>query len=421
MTSIMVNGGKSLKGDIFIQGSKNAALPMLAASLLNRGVTRLYGCPRISDVDGMIRILQSLGCAVEYGDNYVQIDTSAASGHFVSGDCAGQMRSSVFMMGAMLGRFGEVFIPYPGGCTIGKRPIDIHLETLRQMNVALSESEDGIYGYSHQILGTAVDLRYPSVGATENVILAAVTAKGKTVIRHAAREPEIIDLCLMLNKMGADIHGMGTANITIYGTEKLHDVEFTISADRIVASTYLAAAAATCGNIQVFNVWEREVKSVLQVLAHMGCGIVVQNKRIRVVGAQMIFSVEHIHTRPFPGFPTDMQSQIMACLSMADGISEIYEHVFEDRFKIAAELNKMGADISLEGEKAVIRGVSELHGASVNALDLRGGAGLIIAGLMAEGETTVNNAFYVKRGYQDICGDFYALGAEIKERTLQSA
>lgn len=416
MTSILVDGGVSLKGDIFIQGSKNAALPMLAASLLNRGVTRLYGCPDISDVKGMLEILESLGCFIIYGENYVQIDSSEAAGHFVCGDHVGRMRSSLFMMGAMLGRFGEVFVPYPGGCSIGKRPIDIHLDALRQMNVALTENEDGIYGYSKQMLGTVIELRYPSVGATENIILAAVLAKGKTVICHAAKEPEIIDLCLMLNKMGADIHGMGTENIVIYGVRTLKDVEFTICGDRIVAATYLAAAAATCGNIQVFNVWEREVKAVLQVFANMGCGIVVQNKRIRVIGAQMIFPVEHIHTRPFPGFPTDMQSQIMACLSMASGTSVIYEHVFEDRFKIASELKMMGADIVLDHQKAIIHGVPQLYGASVSAYDLRGAAALVIAGLMAEGETEVNNAFYVKRGYQDICGDLQSVGARIKEK-----
>lgn len=418
MAQIVIDGGRSLRGDIFIQGSKNAALPMLAASLLNRGITRLYGCPKISDVSGMLAILESIGCLVEYGDHYVQIDSSQANGHQVCVSSAGQMRSSVFMMGALLGRFGEVSIPYPGGCTIGQRPIDIHLEALRQMNISLVESEEGIYGYSRQILGTTIDLRYPSVGATENIILAAVTARGCTVINHAAKEPEIIDLCLLLNKMGADIHGMGTGCITIFGVKILHDVAFTICADRIVAATYLAAAAVTCGNVQVFNVWEYEIKSVLQVLAHMGSGIVVQNKRIRVIGPQMIFPVDNIHTRPFPGFPTDMQSQMMACLSMAHGTSVIYEHIFEDRFKIVEELRKMGAKIVIEHEKAVIYGVESLYGANVHACDLRGSAALVIAGLMAEGCTTIDNSFYIKRGYQDICGDLKCLGAQIEERNM---
>lgn len=392
---------------------------MLAATLLNRGVTKLYGCPKITDVSRMLDILKSLGCDVSWENGCIRVDTSGASGHFVSEACAGQMRSTVFMMGAMLGRFGEVFIPYPGGCTIGKRPIDIHLDALRQMNVALVEDREGIYGCTKQILGTVIDLRYPSVGATENIILAAVTANGKTVINHAAKEPEIIDLCLLLNKMGADIHGMGTETIVIYGVEVLHDAEFTVSGDRIAASTYLAAAAVTCGNVCIFNVWEREIKSVLQVLAQMGCGIVIQNKRVRVIGPQMTFAVDQIHTRPFPGFPTDMQSQMMACLTMANGTSEIYEHVFEDRFKIAGELNKMGADITVDHQKATIRGIGQLHGAAVSACDLRGGAALVIAGLMAEGETTINNAFYVKRGYQDICGDLKFLGARIEERKAQ--
>lgn len=416
MTSVVVNGGISLKGDIFIQGSKNAALPMLAAALLNQGTTRLYGCPDISDVHGMLEILKSLGCSVEYGSNYVQIDSSEANDHFVSGEQAGQMRSSVFMMGAMLGRFGEVFIPYPGGCTIGKRPVDIHLDALRQMNVALVESEDGIYGYSKQIIGTTIELRYPSVGATENIILAAVTACGRTVIHHAAKEPEIIELCILLNKMGADIHGMGTENIVIYGVKRLKDVSFTISGDRIVAATYLAAAAVTGGDIRIFNVWERELKATLQILACMGCRVIVQNKCVRVIGAPVLRSVDHIHTRPFPGFPTDMQSQIMACLTVADGMSTIHEHIFEDRFKIAGELNKMGANIILEQQKAVIYGVPKLYGACVSACDLRGGAALVIAGLAARGETQIEHAFYIKRGYQDICGDLRCVGAHIEER-----
>jgi len=419
VTSILVHGGISLNGDVFIQGSKNAALPMLAASLLNRGVTKLYGCPDISDVRGMLAILESLGCAVEKGSDYVRIDSGGADGHFVSGECAGQMRSSVFMMGAMLGRFGEVAIPYPGGCTIGSRPVDIHLEALRQMNVALTENEDGIYGYSRQILGTVIRLRYPSVGATENIILAAVTAKGRTVIHNAAKEPEIIDLCLMLNKMGADIHGMGTGCITIYGVCVLHDVSFTVCGDRIVAATYLAAAAATCGSVTVYNVWEREIKAVLQVLAQTGCGIVVQNKRVRVIGPQILCPVDAVQTRPFPGFPTDMQSQLMACLSVAHGTSIIYENVFEARFKTAGELVKMGADITLERQKAVIRGVPELHGAKVTASDLRGGAALVIAGLAASGETEIMDIHYIRRGYQDICGDLRALGAGIEERKTQ--
>lgn len=415
MASFIVYGGEGLHGDIFIQGSKNASLPILAATLLHCGVTRIYGCPDITDIRQMLRILEYLGCRIERGVNYIEIDAKAAAYSPVHEEDACQMRSSLFLMGALLGRFGEVLLPYPGGCAIGKRPIDIHLEALRQMNVSLVEDEHGIYGYTKTLTGTVLNLRYPSVGATQNIILAAVKADGKTVIKNAAKEPEIVELCLMLNKMGADIHGMGTSRVTIYGVSHLHDTSFTMTADRIVASTYLAAAAITCGNVRVMNVWEHDIKSVLQVLAQMGCGIVVQSKRIRVIGPQMLFAVEEIHTRPFPGFPTDMQSQILACLSVAYGDSCIYEHIFENRFRIVPELKKMGADIRVQQQCAQVHGVKALHAGRVTAMDLRGGAGLVLAALAAEGKTCIDGAEFIRRGYENICADLNMLGASVEE------
>ena len=415
MASFIVYGGEGLHGDIFIQGSKNASLPILAATLLHCGVTRIYGCPDITDIRQMFHILEYLGCRIERSASYIEVDASAAAYCPVHEEDACQMRSSLFLMGALLGRFGEVLLPYPGGCAIGRRPIDIHLEALKQMNVSLVEDENGIYGYSRELTGTVLNLRYPSVGATQNIILAAVKADGKTVILNAAKEPEIVELCLLLNKMGADIHGMGTSKVTIYGVKHLHDTSFTIAADRIVAATYLAAAAVTCGNVRVMNVWEHDVKAVLQVLAQMGCGIVVQSKKIRVVGPQMLFAVDELHTRPFPGFPTDMQSQLLACLSIAHGESYIYEHIFENRFKIVPELQKMGADISISKQCAHVFGVQGLHGAEVFAKDLRGGAGLVLAALAAEGTTCIHGAEFIKRGYEDISADLNSLGATVKE------
>lgn len=415
MSSFIVHGGEGLHGDIFIQGSKNASLPIMAATLLHCGITRIYGCPDITDIEQMLYLLKYLGCHIERDKHYIEVDTRPATYRPVHAKDACQMRSSLFLMGALLGRFEEFALPYPGGCAIGKRPIDIHLEALRQMNVSIVEDKEGIYGYTKGLTGTVIRLRYPSVGATQNIILAAVKADGRTVIKNAAKEPEIVELCLMLNKMGANIHGMGTSSVTIYGVSHLHDTSFNIPADRIVASTYLTAAAATCGNVRVMNVWEHDIKAVLQVLAQMGCGIVIQSKKIRVIAPQVLFAIDEIHTRPFPGFPTDVQSQIMACLAIAHGDTHVYEHVFENRFKIVPELKKMGADIELNQQCATIHGVLQLHGAHVAARDLRGGAGLVLAGLIAEGETLVNGADFIKRGYENICNDLNMLGADIKE------
>lgn len=413
MTSLKIDGGASLNGDIFIQGSKNAALPILAGTLLNKGQVKLLSCPAISDVYQMVEILKQMGCEVTWEENQLCVDTTYASYRQVTNECAGQMRSSVFLMGALLGRFGEFSLPYPGGCAIGSRPVDIHLEAMKLMGVSIREDEAGIYGCTTGLKGAYIPLRYPSVGATENIILAAVLAEGNTFVENAACEPEIVDLCLMLNKMGGRIHGMGTKNISIEGVKELHDVSFNISADRIVAATYLSAAAITCGNVGVMNIWEHDIKSVLQVLAQMGCGIVVHNKRVRVIGPQVISPVDHISTRPFPGFPTDMQSQLMTCLSIAKGVSHIHEKIFENRFRIVPQLRKMGANIVVKEREAVITGVEQLTGTTVAAKDLRGGAALVIAGLISEGTTTIENPAYIQRGYEDIARDLNALGASI--------
>lgn len=416
MTSLIVSGGHSLRGDLWIQGSKNAALPMLAAAVVNRGTTVLYHCPKITDVDCMIDILESLGCRAAWEKDSVRIDSSEMDGRDISEKFGLRMRSSVFLMGALLARFGEVSLPYPGGCIIGRRPLDFHLAAFERMGCCVSVKEDRIFCRARSLCGAYHSLSYPSVGTTENIVLASVLAQGMTVIENAAKEPEIIELCLMLNKMGADIHGMGTSKITIYGVKSLKNTEYMLASDRIVAGTYMAAAAVTAGDVQLWDVWAHDLKAVLQVLAEMGCGIVIQNKRVRVIGPQMLSCVDSIYTRPFPGFPTDMQSQVMACLCTAGGVSHVTETVFEDRFKTAEELVKMGADILIENNRAVIRGKSTLFGNNVFARDLRGGAALVIAGLAAEGDTVINDSIYIKRGYEDIVRDMKILGAQIEER-----
>ena len=416
MTSLLVSGAHGLKGDLRIQGSKNAALPMLAAALLNRGTTKLYHCPKIADVDCMLDILKSLGCEAKWEEGAVRVDSSQADSWDIQKIYGARMRSSVFLMGALLARFGEVSLPYPGGCVIGRRPLDFHLAAFERMGCIVSVDNERISCRAKRLEGTNHKLPYPSVGATENIILASVMAAGMTSIENAAKEPEIIELCLLLNKMGADIHGMGTSKITIYGVHCLKDTEYMLASDRIVAGTYMAAAAVTAGDVRLWDVWAHDLKAVLQVFAEMGCGIVIQNKRVRLIGPQILDCVDSIYTRPFPGFPTDMQSQIMACLCTAKGISHITETVFEDRFKTAGELTKMGADILIENNRAVIRGRRTLYGTKVQAKDLRGGAALVIAGLSAEGDTIINDSIYIQRGYEDICRDMQMLGAQIEER-----
>ncbi len=413
MASFHIHGGNRLCGAVKIQGSKNAALPILAACLLTCDPIKIYNCPDILDVYNMIKILENIGCYVERTKDYILIDSSTGVTDSVSSEDACTMRSSFTLLGALLGRLGSAKISMPGGCNIGKRPIDWHLEALKKMNVTFDVNDDRITASSTGIYGNDIIFPYPSVGATQNVILAAVLAKGTTHIHHGAKEPEIIDLCLFLNQMGADIHGMGTSHIVIHGVKCLHGTQYTIMSDRIVAGTYLSAAAATGGDVVVYDVYEKDLRSTLHILAHMGCGIVVRKKCIRVIAPHVLLPVDCIHTQPFPGFPTDMQSQILTCLTKAHGRSVICEDIFEDRFKIVPQLQNMGADIVLENGRAIVSGSVLLKGRLVEAVDLRGGAALVVAGLMAEGETKVTGSVYIERGYQDICADLCLLGADI--------
>ena len=413
MASFQIRGGCSLNGEVRIQGSKNAALPMLAACLLSRGETKLYNCPHITDVYNMIKILENMGCSTVFCGDCLTVDTSGnLSGVISMGDGA-SMRSSIMLMGAVLGRQKYVSLPWPGGCSIGKRPVDLHLKALEQMNVSIRSDHCGLECTTPYLQGKDICLPIPSVGATENVILAAVLARGTTTIYNAAKEPEIVDLCHFLNEMGAQIHGMGTHRITINGVKQLKSISYTVMPDRIVAGTYFAAAAATGGNILAYPVKEKDLRSVLDVFAAMGCGIIIRRDQLQLIAPPLLLPVESICTRPFPGFPTDMQSQLMACLTAARGTSVICENIFEDRFKIVPQLEKMGAKILVNENKAVIRGGCRLTGSCVSAQDLRGGAALVIAGLMAEGDTRVEGSGYIERGYEDICRDFSQLGAGI--------
>lgn len=419
MSSIQVIGGEQLQGELQIQGSKNAALPIIAATILNKGNTILKNCPKILDVFHMINILEDLGCEAIWEGNTLFINTSHVISTSVPEASVVKMRSSILFLGALLGAYHEVTIAYPGGCSIGKRPINYHLNAIQKMNVVQEfqgEDDNIIHCYTSTIKGNDIFLEKPSVGATQNVILASVLSEGNTRIFNAAREPEITELCNYLCESGARICGKGTSFLEIEGVKKLHDVEFTLSSDRIVAGTYMAAIAATRGDIILKKTPTKDLDSLMRMLGKTGCSIDVMNDSIRLRSNQRPQSIDLIKTQPYPGFPTDMQSQLMAVLCIADGKSTIIEDIFESRFQNANELKKMGANISIiESEnKAVITGVKRLHNAVVKAPDLRGGAALVIAGLIAEGPTIIRDATKIERGYEDICRDLTLLGAKVK-------
>ena len=414
MSSYLISGGRSLSGQLHVHGSKNAALPIIAASLLHHGVTVIRGCPDILDVRYMIEILRSIGCGVLYEGDVLQIDASEICLENISRECVGKMRSSILLLGAALGRCRRMILDYPGGCTIGARPVDIHLKALEQMGVHIEEKDGAIHCETGGLSGVRIVLPYPSVGATENLMMAGAMAEGITWIQNAAKEPEVSDLAGFLSAMGVSIYGAGTDRIGILGKCSLHDAEYKVMTDRIVAGTYLLAAAGTGGEIELLDVAEQHIHCLLHLCEAMGCEIRMTERGIRIKSARRLFAVEDIHTQPFPGFPTDMQSQLMAVLATARGESVIYEHIFENRFRTAGELQKMGADIQIKNNMAVIHGVRKLKGCHVSAKDLRGGAALVIAGLMAEGDTIVENSIFVERGYQDICKDLTQLGAEIR-------
>ena len=417
MSSIKVIGGGSLKGELTIQGSKNAALPIIAATVLNKGLTILKNCPKILDVFHMIKILKELGCSAEWDENTLIIDTSKLSSAKVSESSVRKMRSSILFLGSLLGRCHEVSIAYPGGCSIGKRPIDFHLDSIKRMNVSqefLGEDKDIIYCRTEKIVGTDIFLKFPSVGATQNIILTAVLSEGVTRIFNAAREPEVLELCNFLVEAGARICGKGTAFIEIEGVKSLRDVEFTLSPDRIVTGTYMAAVAAAGGDVILQNTPVNQLDSVIRVLSKVGCDIKTGANSLRVKCYKRPLPIEVLKTQPYPGFPTDMQSQFVSLLSVARGTSIIVETIFENRFKHVEELLRMGADIKLEGRLALIKGVKMLTGAQVVARDLRGGAALIIAALAAEGTTVISGTKHIDRGYEDIEKKLSLVGAVIR-------
>lgn len=418
MSVIHVHGLHSLRGEINIQGSKNAVLPVMAASLLHRGTIVINNVPRIQDVSCMMGILEYLGCICTLDGHRLTIDTREMSSTRIPDSQVKQMRSSIMLMGPMLGRLKAAVTCRPGGCSIGKRPIDLHLYALRRMGADIRMEGERITASTIGLRGAEIDFSYPSVGATENALMAAVAAKGTTCIRGAAKEPEIMELCRFLTAMGARIDGIGTDILEVDGRQQLHDVVFEVAGDRIVAGTYLGAVMAAGGDVLLANAPAHHMEEVLQVAEQMGAEIAVRSDGVRVCMEGRPKPVE-ICTGPYPEFPTDLQSVMVAVAAVADGTSHIEETVFEGRFGTVKELQKLGAHIIIKDRIAEVRGSWPLKGGTVCAGDLRGGAALVVAGLASDGITDINGYSHIQRGYEDICRDLYSSGAAVSLRTKE--
>lgn len=413
MSSYIIEGGHKLEGTVKISGSKNAALPILAATVLNVGKTTLYNVPNIQDTQMMFKILETLGGKVEKKNNKIIIDTSKINKFEIPEELMHKMRSSVILAGALLGRYKKAIFSYPGGCDIGSRPIDLHLRSFEKLGINVVQNYGNIICDAEKIKGEKIDLDFPSVGATENAILASVLAEGITTITNAAREPEIIDLQNFLNKMGAKIIGAGTNEIRITGVKKLKDISYNIMPDRIETGTFLCLAVATKGKLILENTNTGHITPIITKLQEAECKIEIEKNKIKINSNKKIKALD-IKTMPYPGFPTDMQSVFAAMLTTAKGTSIIVENIFENRFKYTQELNKMGAKITVEGKSAIIRGVRKLYGANVKATDLRGGAALVLAGLSAKGITKVENIEYILRGYENFDKKLRNINANIQ-------
>lgn len=416
MEKIVVSNSGPLTGSVSIDGAKNAALPIIAASLLGTEPITLNNVPKLSDIEVILEVLQSLGAKVEYLDkNSVTIDSSNLSGTEAPMELMNRMRASFLVMGPLLARFGKTMTYLPGGCAIGKRPIDLHLKGFKALGAEVTEGIDRIEATAKNGLkGDIIYIDFPSVGATQNIIMAATMAEGETIIENAAKEPEIVDLVNFLNKIGANIKGAGTSAIRIKGVSKLGGGQHSIIPDRIEAATFMVAAGITKGDITIQNCIASHVMPIIAKLKETGCEVYVNEDqdKLRVIGTENLIGTD-IKTLPYPGFPTDVQAQFMALLTVADGQSKVTETVFENRFMHVDELLRMGAIIATDAREARIAGVPKLKGAEVKATDLRAGAALILAGLVAEGKTYISEVYHIDRGYDDIVGKLQSLGAKI--------
>lgn len=416
MSKFVIHGGKRMEGETEVQGAKNAALPILAAAVVNGGKNVIHNCPELSDVATTIQVLNGLGCKTERHGKTLIVDSSGLTSNVIDESLMRQMRSSIIFLGAIIARCKKAVVSMPGGCEIGNRPIDLHLKALRCLGVKAEEAHGYINCEAPKLIGAKIHLDFPSVGATENAMLAACAARGTTVITNAAREPEIVDLERFLNRMGAKISGGGSDVVIIEGAEKLYGIEHTIISDRIAAGTYLCAAAISGGNMILSNAEPEHMQATLNLLREMGCRVYSERRRVILNAPKRLKQISKIRTMPYPGFPTDIQAPFMALSTLADGTGMFVENIFENRFRHVEELVRMGADIEIDGRVAVVHGVKRLGGAKVVAKELRGGAALIIAGLAADGETEVDGSVYVDRGYENIEKNLSACGADIKRK-----
>ena len=418
MEKYIINGGNKLYGSVKVQSAKNSVLPILAATVLADEKVKILNVPQISDVKNMVKILACLGCKTVYEGDSIIIDSSSADCFEIPSALARELRSSVFMLGAVISRFHSAKIAYPGGCDIGLRPVDLHLTGLKRLGVHITEKNGYIICKCDKLCGNEIMLDCPSVGATENIMLAAVKAEGTTIIKNAAREPEIEDLQNFLNRIGAKISGAGSGTIRIDGVKKLSGCEYQPIPDRIEAGTFLIGAAMCCGEVAVEGIYPENISSLIHKLTENGCKIHINNDKIVLSNHKTLTSVKSVETRPYPGFPTDLQAQYTALCCICNGHSIITENLFETRFKYVPELRKMGADITVIDRNAFVRGVEKFKGATVVAYDLRGGAALVLAALAGEGNSEVLDISHIDRGYGEFEYKLRKLGADIVRVTV---
>ncbi len=415
MDSYVIEGGTRLFGECEIQGAKNSSLPILAATLLCEKKCVVGNCPDLLDIRATVKILRSLGCKVERDKNFVTVDASSADGSEIPENLMREMRSSVIFLGAILAKNKKVRLSTPGGCEIGLRPIDLHLDAMKKLGADVKEEFGHIICCAADGLkGAAVNLSFPSVGATENIMIAASTAKGTTVIANAAREPEISDLADFLNSCGARISGAGQGTVVIEGVKRLSGTTHNVITDRIAGATYMAAAAMTGGEIRLKNIIPAHIVPMIDLFEEAGCSVIKESRSVYLKAPERLKSVKLIRTMPYPGFPTDIQAPVAAMLTKAKGTSVLIETIFENRFKYIGELVRLGARVRVDGRMAVIEGVDSLHGTGVEACDLRGGAALIVAGLAAEGTTVISGIKHIERGYDKPEEVIKALSGKIK-------
>lgn len=413
MEKLIIKGGNRLHGNVRVSSAKNAVLPIIAATMLASTPSRLLDIPNLEDVHTICEVISSLGVKVEIGDGEISFDASTLTAVEAPYDLVRRMRASFLVMGPLLARKGAARISLPGGCAIGSRPIDLHLKAFEALGAEIELGDGYVNAYApHGLKGTQIYLDFPSVGATENIIMAASLAEGRTIIENAAEEPEIVDLVTYLNSMGANIRGAGTNVIRIEGVPMLKGAVHTVIPDRIEAGTYMIAVAMAGGDVYVENALSEHLKPVVAKLKEAGVTVQEELDGIRVISDGQLKAAD-VKTLPYPGFPTDMQAQFMALTTVAEGTSVVMETVFENRFMHVEELKRMGAAIRIEDRRAIVDGVAKLHGAEVTATDLRAGAALVCAGLVAEGETAIGHLHHIDRGYDDLVGKLQRLGADI--------